>query len=37
VKRGDAALALLSISSSKSGIDRLLWVMAPDKLTHVPG
>ncbi|MBC9820130.1 RNA polymerase sigma factor SigJ [Terrabacter sp. MAHUQ-38] len=37
VKRGDAALALLSISSSTSGIDQLLWVMAPDKLTHVPG
>jgi RNA polymerase sigma-70 factor (ECF subfamily) len=37
VKRGDAALALLSISSSKAGIDRLLWVMAPDKLTHVAG
>jgi RNA polymerase sigma-70 factor (ECF subfamily) len=37
VKRGDTALALLSISSSKSGIDQLLWVMAPDKLTRVPG
>lgn len=35
VTRGDAALALLSISTSKSGIDQLLWVMAPDKLTHV--
>jgi RNA polymerase sigma-70 factor (ECF subfamily) len=37
VKRGDAALALLSIGSSTSGIDQLLWVMAPDKLTHVRG
>ena len=35
VKRGDAALAVLSISTSKSGIDQLLWVMAPDKLTRV--
>ncbi len=35
VTRGDAALVLLSISTSKSGIDQLLWVMAPDKLTHV--
>lgn len=35
VTRGDAALALLSISTSQSGIDQLLWVMAPDKLTHV--
>ena len=35
VKRGDAALALLSISTSNSGIDQLLWVMAPDKLTQV--
>jgi RNA polymerase sigma-70 factor (ECF subfamily) len=35
VKRGDTVLALLSISSSQSGIDQLLWVMAPDKLAHV--
>ena len=35
VTRGDAALALLSISTSQSGIDQLLWVLAPDKLTHV--
>jgi RNA polymerase sigma-70 factor (ECF subfamily) len=36
VTRGDSALALLSISSSGAGIDQLLWVMAPDKLAHVP-
>ncbi|MEV7398192.1 RNA polymerase sigma-70 factor [Aeromicrobium sp. NPDC092404] len=35
VTRGDEALALLSISTSRSGIDQLLWVMAPDKLSHV--
>ncbi len=35
VKRGDAALAVLSINATASGIDRLLWVMAPDKLTQV--
>jgi RNA polymerase sigma-70 factor (ECF subfamily) len=35
VKRGDTVLALLSISSSQSGIDQLLWVMAPDKLNHI--
>jgi RNA polymerase sigma-70 factor (ECF subfamily) len=35
VKRGDTVLALLSISSSQSGIDQLLWVMAPHKLAHI--
>jgi RNA polymerase sigma-70 factor (ECF subfamily) len=36
VKRGDTALALLSVDTSASGIDQLLWVMAPDKLAHLP-
>jgi RNA polymerase sigma-70 factor, ECF subfamily len=36
VKRDDKALGLLSISTSASGIDQLLWVMAPDKLVHLP-
>lgn len=35
VRRGDAAAVLLSASASGSGIDQLMWVMAPDKLTHV--
>jgi RNA polymerase sigma-70 factor (ECF subfamily) len=32
VRRDDEALALLSISASASGIDQVMWVMAPDKL-----
>ena len=32
VTRGGSALAVLSINVTASGIDRLLWVMAPDKL-----
>ena len=35
VSRGDTPLAHLSISASPAGIDQLLWVMAPAKLTHV--
>jgi len=37
VRRGDTPLALLSVSASPSGIDQLMWVMAPDKLVHVAG
>ncbi|GAA2163240.1 RNA polymerase sigma factor SigJ [Pedococcus bigeumensis] len=37
VTRGDTALALLSVSTSAAGIDQLMWVMAPAKLTHLPG
>ncbi|SES21393.1 RNA polymerase sigma-70 factor, ECF subfamily [Pedococcus cremeus] len=37
VTRGDSALALLTISSSGSGIDQLLWVMAPAKLAPIAG
>jgi RNA polymerase sigma-70 factor (ECF subfamily) len=37
VRRGETALAVLSASASESGIDQLLWVMAPDKLGRVPG
>jgi len=36
VRRGETPLALLSATASPSGIDQLMWVMAPDKLTHVP-
>jgi RNA polymerase sigma-70 factor, ECF subfamily len=36
VRRGETALALLSVSASPTGLDQLMWVMAPDKLTHVP-
>jgi RNA polymerase sigma-70 factor, ECF subfamily len=35
VRRGETALAVLSVSTSASGIERLLWVMAPDKLAHL--
>jgi RNA polymerase sigma-70 factor, ECF subfamily len=36
VRRDDTPAVLLSASTSDSGIDQLMWVMAPDKLTHVP-
>jgi RNA polymerase sigma-70 factor (ECF subfamily) len=36
VARGGTPLALLSISTSGAGIDQLLWVMAPAKLTRLP-
>ena len=35
-RRDGAPAVLLSASTSDSGIDRLMWVMAPDKLTHLP-
>jgi RNA polymerase sigma-70 factor (ECF subfamily) len=35
VRRDDAPAVLLSASTSDSGIDQLMWVMAPDKLNHV--
>lgn len=35
-RRDGAPAVLLSASTSESGIERLMWVMAPDKLTHVP-
>jgi RNA polymerase sigma-70 factor (ECF subfamily) len=35
-RRDGAPAVLLSASTSDSGIDQLMWVMAPDKLTHVP-
>jgi len=34
VRRGQTPLAVLSIATSESGIDQLMWVMAPDKLAH---
>ena len=37
VRRGETPLALLSVATSESGIDRLMWVMVPDKLAHVGG
>jgi len=36
VRRDDTPAVLLSASTSDSGIDQLMWVMAPDKLTYVP-
>jgi RNA polymerase sigma-70 factor, ECF subfamily len=35
VRRDDAPAVLLSASTSESGIDQLMWVMAPDKLSHL--
>jgi RNA polymerase sigma-70 factor, ECF subfamily len=35
VSRGDTPAVLLSVSASPSGIDQMMWVMAPDKLGHV--
>lgn len=37
IQRGGEAIALLSVATSASGIDQLMWVMAPYKLTHVTG
>src|SRR5438270_97776 len=34
VRRGQTPLAVLSVATSESGIDQLLWVMAPDKLAQ---
>src|SRR3954447_17893325 len=36
-RRDGAPAVLLSASTSDSGIDQLMWVMAPDKLTRIPG
>jgi RNA polymerase sigma-70 factor (ECF subfamily) len=36
-RRDGAPAVLLSASTSDSGIDQLRWVMAPDKLTRIPG
>jgi RNA polymerase sigma-70 factor (ECF subfamily) len=36
VRRDGAPAVLLSASTSDAGIDQLMWVMAPDKLTHLP-
>jgi RNA polymerase sigma-70 factor (ECF subfamily) len=33
VSRADAALALLTISVSDEGIEQLMWIMNPSKLT----
>jgi RNA polymerase sigma-70 factor, ECF subfamily len=35
-RREGTPAVLLSISASQLGIDQLMWVMAPDKLAHVP-
>jgi len=35
-RRDGAPAVLLSARTSDSGIEELMWVMAPDKLTHVP-
>jgi RNA polymerase sigma-70 factor, ECF subfamily len=34
--REDTPAVLLSVSASPLGIDQVMWVMAPDKLAHVP-
>ena len=36
VRRDGAPAVLLSASTSDAGIEQLMWVMAPDKLTHLP-
>jgi RNA polymerase sigma-70 factor (ECF subfamily) len=35
VRRGETPAILLSISASPSGIDQMMWVMAPDKLANL--
>lgn len=35
ISRDDEVVALLSARTSPSGIDRLLWVMAPEKLSRI--
>lgn len=35
VQHDGEAVAVLSLDVSEAGIERLLWVMVPDKLTHV--
>jgi RNA polymerase sigma-70 factor, ECF subfamily len=35
-RRDGTPAVLLSVSASPQGIDQLMWVMAPDKLGHVP-
>ncbi|MGY2875622.1 RNA polymerase sigma-70 factor, ECF subfamily [Marmoricola sp. URHA0025 HA25] len=35
-RRDDTPAVLLSISTSPEGIDQVMWVMAPDKLSHLP-
>jgi RNA polymerase sigma-70 factor (ECF subfamily) len=35
VQRNGTPAVVLSVSTSDAGIDQLMWVMAPDKLTHV--
>jgi RNA polymerase sigma-70 factor (ECF subfamily) len=36
VRKDGQAVAVLSLEVSRAGIERLLWVMVPDKLTRVP-
>lgn len=35
-RRDDTPAVLLSISTTPEGIDQVMWVMAPDKLSHLP-
>jgi RNA polymerase sigma-70 factor (ECF subfamily) len=37
VRRDDTPAVVLSISATPSGIDQVMWVMAPEKLTNLPG
>ncbi|MCW2751727.1 MAG: putative polymerase sigma factor, partial [Aeromicrobium sp.] len=36
VRRDATPAVLLSVTTSDSGIEQLMWVMAPEKLGHVP-
>ena len=35
-RRDDVPAVLLSVSTSQTGIDQVMWVMAPDKLSALP-
>jgi RNA polymerase sigma-70 factor (ECF subfamily) len=36
ISRDDALVALLTVTASAEGIDRLMWVMSPEKLRLIP-
>jgi RNA polymerase sigma-70 factor (ECF subfamily) len=35
ISRGGTVVAVLAVSASDTGIDRLMWVLAPDKLARI--
>jgi RNA polymerase sigma-70 factor (ECF subfamily) len=37
LRRGGAVYGLLTISASAEGIDQVLWMVNPDKITAVSG